>query len=166
MEQQKIEGLDKVEGSHIKLKGYLMMKGRPCRCTKYSTAKPGKHGHVKCNITGADLLKADKKYQHMCPGHEMIEIPIVKTYDLEVSDVDLKEGNLTFMTEDAEEVVMSYKGDDELHKEIADKWAEIEASGADNKVIVASIIQATCGENGKYTWEEKIDKVNVRTEDD
>jgi len=63
--QGKVEGLEVVEGSHVKVKGYLMMKGRPAMCVKMSTAKPGKHGHVKCNIVGQDLLKPDKKYQHM-----------------------------------------------------------------------------------------------------
>lgn len=44
MDQPKIEGLDKIEGSHVKMKGNIMLKGRPCQVTKVSFAKPGKHG--------------------------------------------------------------------------------------------------------------------------
>eukprot|EP00469_Lotharella_globosa_P014543 CAMPEP_0167817898 /NCGR_PEP_ID=MMETSP0112_2-20121227/4493_1 /TAXON_ID=91324 /ORGANISM="Lotharella globosa, Strain CCCM811" /LENGTH=193 /DNA_ID=CAMNT_0007717799 /DNA_START=167 /DNA_END=748 /DNA_ORIENTATION=- len=168
--QGKVEGLEVVEGSHVKVKGYLMMKGRPAMCVKMSTAKPGKHGHVKCNIVGQDLLKPDKKYQHMCPGHEAIEVPVVKKYELELSDVEKEEGKgsniecLVTMNDDAEEIKITYNGEDPLHKEAVDKWNEIEESGADDKVVVLSILQATVGEKGKYDWEYRVEKVNVKTD--
>mmetsp|Transcript_2849 Transcript_2849/g.4411 ORF Transcript_2849/g.4411 Transcript_2849/m.4411 type:complete len:137 (+) Transcript_2849:450-860(+) len=85
MDQKEVEGLTGIEGSHVKPGTYLMLKGRPTTVVKATFAKPGKHGHVKCNIVAKDLLKVDKKYQHMCPGHDNIYQPVVKKYDLVLS---------------------------------------------------------------------------------
>jgi len=154
------------------LKSYLMMKGRPCICTKVSFAKPGKHGHVKCNIVGADLLIMDKKYQHMCPGHEMIEIPEVKKYDLAVSHFETSnEGKdvvideIVAFTEDSDEITLKYKDEDPMHREAHKLFKELEANEDDTKEVVLSIIQATVGQAGNYSWEEKIDKVQLRVAD-
>jgi len=159
-----------IEGSHVKVKGYLMMKGRPAQCVKMSTAKPGKHGHVKCNIVGQDLIKPDKKYQHMCPGHEAIEVPIVKKYELEVSSIEREDGkdatisSIVCMNDDAEEIYINYNGEDPMHKEAVAKFEQIEESGAE-KVVVLNILQATCGENGKYTWEDRVVSVSEKNDD-
>jgi len=68
------------------------------------------------------------------------------------------------MNDDAEEIKITYNGEDPLHKEAVDKWNEIEESGADDKVVVLSILQATVGEKGKYDWEYRVEKVNVKTD--
>jgi len=129
-------------------------------------------GHVKCNIVGQDLLKPDKKYQHMCPGHEAIEVPLVKKYELEVSDIQREDGKgdkgdveaIVCMTDKGEEIHINYDPNDSLHKMAVDEWNAIEESGED-KVVVLSILQATVGEKGKYTWEDRIEKVNTKRDE-
>merc|ERR1712078_548637 len=95
---------------------YIMLKGRPCKVCKVSFAKPGKHGHVKCNIEGKDILN-DKKYQHMCPGHESIPLARVVKSKITVSDLEFESGgeeNLQTCTavacldEDGEEVHFNF----------------------------------------------------------
>lgn len=164
-----MEGLEQVEGSHVKLRSYLMMKARPAQCTKVSFAKPGKHGHVKCNIVGQDVLRPDKKYQHMCPGHEMIEVPLVKKFDLIVSDITTsREGKreiideIVCLTDDSEEYEILFDPQDDQHKEVVRQFNSLE----DDEECVVSIIKATVGEKGKYEWQQRVEKVATRTADD
>jgi len=47
-----------IEASHIKKNKYIMLKGHPCKIVDVKTSKTGKHGHMKVNITGMDVLTA------------------------------------------------------------------------------------------------------------
>ena len=172
MDDRKVEGLDQHEGSHVKNKSFLMMKGRPCICTKVSFAKPGKHGHVKCNIVGQDLLKPDKKYQHMCPGHEMIEIPIVQKYDLAVTDIgEVRDGKevviteIVTMTEDSKEHKIRFRPDLPEHQEAVAKFKELEVKEDVDHEVLITMLYATVGEKGKYEWMSRVEKVSIRDAD-
>jgi translation initiation factor 5A len=163
----KVEGLDKHEASHIKVKGFIMLKDRPCQVVKYSTAKPGKHGHVKVNLVAADILKADKKYQHMCTGHEAIEIPIIKKFVLNVLDIEMsRDGknvsaeSFTTMTEDDIEYVINFRGDDSKHVEALKLWKQIEDEELEDKEVQITLTKAICGNEKKgFHWEEMFEKV-------
>mmetsp|Transcript_5698 Transcript_5698/g.10467 ORF Transcript_5698/g.10467 Transcript_5698/m.10467 type:complete len:170 (+) Transcript_5698:582-1091(+) len=167
MDQQKVEGLEQIEGSHCKMKSVIMLKGRPAGVCKVSFAKPGKHGHVKCNIVAQDLLKPDKKYQHMCPGHEMIPVPVVKKYDLIISYFEEEKGQdaevtgICTMTEDDEEITINFDGTNEKHVKALKLFKEIEENDEDKEVVL-SIVQCTVGLKGPYNFEHAVDKVNVR----
>mmetsp|Transcript_171183 Transcript_171183/g.416250 ORF Transcript_171183/g.416250 Transcript_171183/m.416250 type:complete len:181 (-) Transcript_171183:111-653(-) len=163
----KVEGLDKHEASHVKVGGYIMLKDRPCKITKYSTAKPGKHGHVKVNLVAADILKADKKYQHMCTGHEALETPIIKKFTLSVLDIEMsREGkeeipeSFNTMTEDDIEYIINFKPEDPKHVQALKLYKKIEEEELDDKVVEITLMKATCGNEKKgFTWEEMFEKV-------
>lgn len=61
----------------IKRGGYCMLKGKPCKVTDYSTAKPGKHGSAKATIVGVDIFTG-KKYEGVGPTSANIMVPNVK----------------------------------------------------------------------------------------
>ena len=72
MEFPKIEGLEKLEGSHVKVGSNIMMKGRPSTVTKVSFAKPGKHGehssgHAAVKLTFTPIRS--RQVQHSGKGH-------------------------------------------------------------------------------------------------
>ena len=49
-------------GVHIILK-----KEFPCRVSKVSLSRPGKHGHAKKLVVGIDVI-TDKKYEELFPN--------------------------------------------------------------------------------------------------
>jgi len=57
-----------IEAHHIKKNKYIILKGKPCKIMDVKTSKTGKHGHMKVNITGLDVLTG-KKYNDVQPGH-------------------------------------------------------------------------------------------------
>jgi len=57
-----------IEAHHVKKNKYVMLKGKPCKIVDVKTSKTGKHGHMKVNITGMDVLTG-KKYNDVQPGH-------------------------------------------------------------------------------------------------
>jgi len=125
-------------------------------------------GHVKCNIVAKALL-SDKKYQHMCPGHENIYQPVVKKYDLILSYPEESDGDngeitgLVCMSEESDdEVRLNYDGNHPLYREVVEKFKEIEEKEEDKEVVI-SIIQATVGEKlDNLSWEHTIVKVATR----
>ena len=57
-----------VEAHHVKKGQFVILKNRPCRVAQVKQSKPGKHGTVKCNITGFDVFTS-KRYNEVYPGH-------------------------------------------------------------------------------------------------
>jgi translation initiation factor 5A len=57
-----------IEAHDVKRSKHVMLKGRPCTIVDVKTSKTGKHGHMKCNMTGIDVL-TNKKYTALMPGH-------------------------------------------------------------------------------------------------
>ncbi|EDO07245.1 putative translation initiation factor 5A [Babesia bovis T2Bo] len=76
-----------VAAGSIKMNGFVMIKGKPCKVVEYSTSKTGKHGHAKANITGIDIFTG-KKYEDVCPTSHNMEVPHVKRTELQLISVD------------------------------------------------------------------------------
>mmetsp|Transcript_30653 Transcript_30653/g.31191 ORF Transcript_30653/g.31191 Transcript_30653/m.31191 type:complete len:162 (-) Transcript_30653:124-609(-) len=76
------------EAGQIRVGGYMMIKGHPCKVSHVSTSKTGKHGSAKCNFTAIDIFTG-KKYEDIIPSTAATDIPVVqrKEYSLmEISD--------------------------------------------------------------------------------
>ena len=79
----------------VKKGSYMVFSGRPCKVVGYTTAKTGKHGHAKANITGIDIFTG-KKYEDSLPTSHNVEVPNIKRTPYTAIDVDA-DGYLTLM---------------------------------------------------------------------
>ncbi|GAB5365638.1 hypothetical protein AAMO2058_001075200 [Amorphochlora amoebiformis] len=163
LHQPNVEGLSHVEGSNVKMRSHIMLKGRPCRVTKASFAQPGKHGHIKCTFFGQDLFQS-KKIQHMCTGHSRIEVPIVKKFEIALLAVSPK-----FFTGvyEGKEISLKFDKEDEVACTAAELFAKLNRepemkTGKTKKAVVICILQATCGTEANFWWEWKLTRAAVQ----
>jgi translation elongation factor P/translation initiation factor 5A len=107
-----------IEAHHVKKNKMVMLKGRPCKIAEVKTSKTGKHGHMKCNITGIDVL-TNKKYNDVVPGHaNMTEFKLDKG-EYMVTDVsgDDNEGwTVTTLDKDNTERVFKLDKENPIHQ--------------------------------------------------
>ena len=120
----------------VKKGGYCILKGKPCKVTDYSTAKPGKHGSAKATIVGVDIFTG-KKYEDGGPTASNILVPNVKKTEFEILDISA-DGFATLSLEDGstKEDVKFGEGDDELRKQVQDYL------DSDNGTVYVTLIQA------------------------
>lgn len=69
------EGCAPISVGAIKKGSHVVIKGFPCKVVEYSTAKTGKHGSAKANITGVDIFTS-KKYEMFAPTSATAQEPI------------------------------------------------------------------------------------------
>ncbi|MGC8982312.1 MAG: translation initiation factor IF-5A [Desulfurococcaceae archaeon] len=62
---------------NLKIGGYVIIDGEPCRIIDISKAKTGKHGSAKATITAVSLLTKSKKVL-VAPVDAQVEVPIVE----------------------------------------------------------------------------------------
>jgi len=79
-----------IEASHVKKGSYLMLNGHPCKISDVKTSKTGKHGHMKCRITGSDVISAEK-IEIVKPGHTTLQVPAVLKTEYQLSSIAERE---------------------------------------------------------------------------
>jgi len=87
--------------NNVKINGYAVFKGRPCKVVELSKAKPGKHGSAKIHFVGIDIFTG-KKYDEICPSSHMIEVPDVNKFEMVLVDIT-EDGYLSLMSEDGKD---------------------------------------------------------------
>jgi len=121
-----------IEAHHVKKNKYAMLKGHPCKIVDVKTSKTGKHGHMKCNITGICVLTG-KKYNDVVPGHaNMVEFKLDKA---EYTLIDMGADNISCLDKDNNACVVSIDPEGELYKKMK---AEFDAG----KSLMVSVIRA------------------------
>lgn len=129
----------------------MMLKDCPCKVVQVKTAKTGKHGHAKCNITGKDVRDGKKKHE-LQPGHIVMRQFDMKREDIEVTNIHEENGEIYYLDETNEEQVVEVNFTDEktcLPKFLKEYKANLE-SGSDDYYTV-SVIRVPVG---KPTLEE------------
>jgi len=117
-----------IEAHDVKKGKFVILKGKPCKVMDVKTSKTGKHGHMKCNITGIDVLTA-KKYNDVVPGHaNMIEFKLEKNEYLltdvaedgsTISCLDKDNNNVTVVTAPADETFKKMKAEFDGGKQLS-----------------------------------------------
>lgn len=132
----------------VKKGGYCILKGKPCKVSDYSTAKPGKHGSAKATIVGIDIFTG-KKYEDGGPTASNIMVPNVVKKEYEIIDIN----------EDGYAVLTLENGDTTEHlkftEDIADVKATLEAAINNGKECYVSVISAVGQEkivDGRVKW--------------
>merc|ERR1712179_303528 len=73
------EGTVPISAGSIRKGMYVMLKGKPCKVTDYSTAKVGKHGSAKAKVIGVSIFD-DTKNEEICPtSHNMLQPVVTRT---------------------------------------------------------------------------------------
>ncbi|MEM4534731.1 MAG: translation initiation factor IF-5A [Desulfurococcaceae archaeon] len=62
---------------NLKVGGYVVIDGEPCRIIDISKAKTGKHGSAKATITAVSLITKTKKIL-VAPVDAQVEVPVIE----------------------------------------------------------------------------------------
>jgi len=121
-----------IEAHHIKKNKYVILKGKPCKIVDIKTSKTGKHGHMKVNITGIDVLTG-KKYNDVQPGHaNFTEFKIEKG---EFQLVDMAADALHCLDSNGAEQLFNYDPEAELMKKLKEDFDS-------GKILMVSVVKA------------------------
>lgn len=88
---------------------YVMMDGKPCKITHYSTAKPGKHGSAKARVEGVGVFD-DQKRSLSQPVDAKIWVPIIERKQGQVLSVE--DGEVQIMDLDTYDTFRTLLEDD------------------------------------------------------
>ncbi|KAI4247811.1 MAG: hypothetical protein LQ352_006091 [Teloschistes flavicans] len=135
------------QASSLKQSDYILLQSHyPCRITKLSTSKPGKHGYAKAAITAVDIFTA-KKYEDVFPAHANVQVPIVKKKSYLVLDVE-EEGYLSLWDQDKGEQKNDVKvPEGEVGEGVKKAWK----TGGGNLLIV---VMSAMGVDMVESWKE------------
>jgi translation initiation factor 5A len=139
-----------IEAHHVKKNKYVMLKGHPCKIVDVKTSKTGKHGHMKCNITGIDVLTG-KKYNDVVPGHaNMIEFKLDKA---EYQLIDLGADSISCLDSANKAVTVACDPETDIYKSIKSQFDE-------GKSLIVSVIRAPVETaKDKFKDEEMVESV-------
>jgi len=122
-----------IEAPHIKKNKYIMLKGHPCKIVDVKTSKTGKHGHMKVNITGMDVLTA-KKYNDVQPGHaNFTEFKIDKA-EFQLLDIT-SENALSCLDKDGTEQQFNIDIESEIFKKLKEEFDS-------GKTLIVTVVKA------------------------
>ena len=65
-----------VDVGELRVGGYMMIEGEPCRIMDITKSKPGKHGSAKARIVAIGVFD-NQKWQFVKPVDSSAEIPII-----------------------------------------------------------------------------------------
>lgn len=86
------------QASSLRIGGYAMLNGFPCKISDMSVSKTGKHGHAKVHLEGYDIF-TNNKYVDNCPSSHNIDVPIVARNEYTILMMD-DDGFLSVLTKD------------------------------------------------------------------
>lgn len=86
-----------MEFGKIRVGGYIVIEGRPCKVTKVTTSKTGKHGSAKCYFIAIDIFTG-KKYEEIHPSLSNVQVPNFIRTEYQLIDIS-EEGFVTLMDE-------------------------------------------------------------------
>jgi len=130
-------GVHPEQCNNLKVNGFAVFKGRPCKIMEMSKSKPGKHGAAKYHLVGIDIFSG-KKYDEICQSTHQMEVPDVNKFDMQLIDVS-DDQFLSLMSEDGKDT----RGDLKVPAgEVGERLTQL--FGEDKNVIVT--IQSSMGE--------------------
>ena len=71
----------------LKKGSYVLIDGNACVVKDTQTSRPGKHGHAKVRVKAQDLLTGSTK-EIVKPGHDNVEVPIIKKKDGQILSIN------------------------------------------------------------------------------
>jgi len=122
-----------IEAHHIKKNKYVILKGHPCKIVDIKTSKTGKHGHMKVNITGIDVLNG-KKYNDVQPGHATFTEFKIDKAEYQLLDI-ANDNTVHCLDSNTAEQVFSADPDSEVFK-------KLKADFDGGKMLTVTVVRA------------------------
>jgi len=110
------------------------LKGKPCKIVDVKTSKTGKHGHMKVNVTGIDVLTG-KKYNDVQPGHIVFTEFKQEKNEYQLVDINENDHHLSCLDGAGTEMTFTFDPESEVYKKL---HAEFSAG----KNLMVTIIKA------------------------
>lgn len=66
-----------INATEVKVGTNILIEGETYTIKKIDISKTGKHGHSKCRVEAIGILRGQKKV-FVIPGHDRLEVPLVK----------------------------------------------------------------------------------------
>lgn len=85
-----------MQASALRVGGYVLLRGFPCRIIDMTTSKTGKHGGAKIHLVAVDLFTG-RKYEEHFMSTDNVEVPIVTKNEYQLVEID-DEGFLSLIT--------------------------------------------------------------------
>ncbi|KAK7929063.1 hypothetical protein WMY93_005458 [Mugilogobius chulae] len=86
-----------MQASALRVKGFVLLEGHPCKIKSLNTTDPGKHGDAKVTMVGEDIFTGET-FEDTFPTTANVDCPNVKR--IEYTLIDVKDnGFLTIMDE-------------------------------------------------------------------
>ena len=95
--QAETMGTYPVQASALRVGGYVVIHGAPCRVVMAHTSKNGKHGHAKTTYEGVDIFTR-QRHEDSCPARDKVLVPEVGRFEGQVVGVD--DGYVTLLLDD------------------------------------------------------------------
>ena len=132
-------GMEKVSAGSLHKGDLVMIKGKPCKVSSFSTAKTGKHGSAKAMVTGNDIFTNNKLECTFSTG-DNVDAPVVKRTEYSLINID-EDGFATLLNDlgETKEDLRLPEGED-YHKEVGDTARKIFEDGT--KECIVTVINA------------------------
>lgn len=112
-----------VDVGSLKIGGYVVIDGEPCRIVEYEKSKPGKHGSAKARIVAISVFTGQKK-NLISPVDAKTEVPMIDKKSGQI--ISITGNNVQLMDlESYETFETPMPDDDELKGQMAPN-AEVE----------------------------------------
>ena len=95
--QAETTGTFPVQASALRVGGYVVIHGAPCRVVTTHTTKIGKHGHAKTTYAGVDIF-TKQRHEDSCPATHKVLVPEVGRFEGQVVGID--DGYITLLLDD------------------------------------------------------------------
>lgn len=76
-----------MQASALRVGGYVVLRGFPCRIIDMTTSKTGKHGGAKIHIFAVDLF-SNRKYEEHFMSTDNVDVPIVAKNEYQLVEID------------------------------------------------------------------------------
>ena len=73
-----------VKASSLRVNGFTLLHGNPCKIVSMATSKPGKHGHAKILFVGMDVFTG-KRYEEISQAGHTMYVPLIDKKEYIVS---------------------------------------------------------------------------------
>jgi len=70
----------------VKVGGYIIIDGEPCRVVSQDHFKPGKHGSAKVRLVAISILTGSKK-SYVAPAESRVDIPMIDKRSGQVTSI-------------------------------------------------------------------------------
>jgi translation initiation factor 5A len=70
----------------VKVGGYIIIDGEPCRVVNQDHFKPGKHGSAKVRLVAISILTGGKK-SYVAPAESRVDIPMIDKRSGQVTSI-------------------------------------------------------------------------------